>query len=134
MENTKQAKVEEITHEIFIKAIGNLVNQLKGQQYSFIIPIPRGGLVPATYLSHALDIPICSIDIVSFPGWERPGKMLFVEDVVDTGITTEGLKREGIIRDNDAVATIVYKPWSTYKPDFYALLTTNWIKFEWETH
>src|SRR5574337_100594 len=110
MDNTKNAPILEIDHHTFLKAIDNLVNQIgKKSKYTCIVPVPNGGIIPAVYLFNRLSIPLKSIDGY----FNENEKILFVEDVIDTGKTIEKLEKEGIITSDDDIATIAFKPWST---------------------
>lgn len=84
-----------------------------------IYGIPRGGLIPATLLSHKLNIPMV----------ESPTEnTLVVDDIVDSGLT---LSRYLF----NPFACLVYKPiTSTMIPTFFAVnyLGSEWINFPWE--
>lgn len=53
-----------------------------------IIPVLRGGMVPACILSYATGIPVRPLPVEGFPGGAG---MLIVDDVCDTGATFAGL-------------------------------------------
>jgi hypoxanthine phosphoribosyltransferase len=129
MDNTQNAPVLEITHQVFLDAIDNLVRQI-GTNHGFtcVTAVPNGGIVPAVYLANKLNLPIKNIDGC----FRDDDKILFVEDVVDTGNTLNWLTTENILTGEDAVATIVYKLWSTHRPEFWAINTDKWVVFEWE--
>jgi hypoxanthine phosphoribosyltransferase len=123
-----------LTHDKFVEAINYLVDQIKlfeENRYKFtgIVPIPRGGLVPATYLSHRLKIPICSIE--SLDGHQYDGSpILWVDDIIDTGYTLTSLNFR-MVKD-DRVATLFTKPWADVVPNFYYDKTEDWLIFPWE--
>lgn len=75
-------------------------------QPEFIVGIGRGGLVPAVYISHALQIPMLSIDHSSkVPGFAdnllhkvadmrlAGSRMLFVDDINDSGGTINYVRK-----------------------------------------
>lgn len=75
-------------------------------QPDFIVGIGRGGLVPAVYISHALQIPMLSIDHSSkVPGFADQllhkvagmrvagSRMLFVDDINDSGGTINYVRK-----------------------------------------
>lgn len=81
----------------------------------FIIGVGRGGLVPAVYISHQLELPMLSIDHSSkVPGFadELLGKvagmsaegrrLLFVDDINDSGGTIEYIR--SLLGDNGCKA------------------------------
>lgn len=84
-----------------------------------IYGIPRGGLIPATLLSHKLNIPIV----------ESPTEStLVVDDIVDSGLTLSRYAKYPF-------ACLVYKPLTSYiVPKLFALeyVGDYWINFPWE--
>jgi hypoxanthine phosphoribosyltransferase len=58
---------------------------------SVIAGIPRGGLPMAVQLSHALDVTLLPIDSVRLCVRKpfRPGRVIIVDDIVDTGKTLD---------------------------------------------
>ncbi len=60
--------------------------------------------------------------------------ILIVDDVSDTGGTLvfvkNLMKKKGI--KNFKIATLHYKPWSKFKPDFYLEECDKWIIYPWE--
>lgn len=81
------------------------------KEYLHIIPIARGGLIPATMLSHELGIPIHHVlNVKAYKGTTiRPGGIyfgsklelsadtlkaaIFIDDIVDTGCTIEFIRK-----------------------------------------
>ena len=64
----------------------------------------------------------------------RDKRVLIVDDVADTGKTLDAIfkhlmeKKPKEIR----VATIHFKPWSIFKPDYFVEETDYWIVYPWE--
>jgi hypoxanthine phosphoribosyltransferase len=98
------------------------------EKYDFIYGIPRGGLVIAVIMSHKLNVPIYAEDYV-FYAKER---ILFVDDIADTGTTLESYKKLAIA-ENAKFATIHKKVNSRFIPDYYYKETDKWIVYPWET-
>lgn len=99
--------------------------------FDFIVPIPRGGLIPSVYLSHRLDIPIdMGFTFPSRSSIMAAPPILIVEDVADTGKMLQSLC--GSLREKDKVATLVLKPTSVFKTDFFAAQYEDWIQWPWE--
>lgn len=94
------------------------------ERYSSIYGIPRGGLIPATMLSHLLDIDM----VVEEDGVDED--TLIVDDISDSGETLEGFM-EG--KEND-VATLYVRKGTRYFPDYHAYFLENddWLVFPWE--
>ncbi len=122
-----------------------------GFKPDLIVGVSRGGWAPGRILSdllentHTANIKIefyvglgktTRKPIVSQPISEDISKkgVLVVDDVADTG---ESLKVAlDHVREQGAgavkTATVYYKPHSTFKPDFFAGTTSDWIIFPWE--
>lgn len=91
-----------IAHDDFVadtQAVAAAV-QHGGWMPDFVIGIGRGGLVPAVFLSHALDVPMLSIDVsAKLPDFAGDllaklaarsaagARLLFVDDINDSGAT-----------------------------------------------
>ena len=83
-----------------------------------IYGIPRGGLIPATLVSHKLNLPWSNVMLPN---------TLVIDDICDSGKT---------IRDSVGVntATLYYKPNDVAKPTIFAeeIITSKWVIFPWE--
>jgi len=114
-----------------------------------IVAISRGGLTLGHLLSDFLRIPISTITIQSYTDIQTHGeiriteklrspirqkRILLVDDVSDSGKT---LKRAiGYLKHfgptSITTVTMFHKPHSSYRPDYFARLTTKWILFPYE--
>jgi hypoxanthine phosphoribosyltransferase len=122
-----------------------------GFKPDLIVGIARGGWIPARLLSDFLSNPnIASIKVEFYVGIGetmnepvvtqdipvdvRNLKVLVVDDVADTGKSLKLVKEklESMGAREVKVATIYYKPWSIFKPDFYVKTTDAWIIFPHE--
>lgn len=85
--------------------------------------IPRGGLVLATYLSHALNAPLYTRDF----DWHLP--VVVVDDNVVTGATLNHFAPKAF-----ATATLIQNPNARLhdRPHLYARTSTEWPIFPWE--
>jgi hypothetical protein len=136
--------------EASLLALADRVNE-SGYRPEMIVGIARGGWVVARILSDLLNVrDLASIKIefyrgvdekVKVPKITQPisaspkGKLVLVaDDVADTGESLILAQRH--IIDQGArvlkVATIHYKPWSKYRPDYYFRETEDWIMYPWE--
>lgn len=129
-----------ITHSEFLDILEELkgkiirhdkywIRKLKG-----VIGIPRGGAIPAVYLSHFFDLPLISLSAALDLNYNHPrNAFLYIDDVVDTGTTIEHLESSHWIHPNSIFGALIGKPWSP-KKDWvtFAKETTDWIQFEWE--
>ncbi|KSW11366.1 phosphoribosyltransferase [Pyrodictium occultum] len=123
----------------------------KGIKVDVIVGVLRGGWIPARLLSDYLGTPVMgALEIKFYRGIgetsERPvvtqpliadirdKVVLVVDDVADTGKTfnmaVSFLSHYGPRRI--LTAALYLKPWSMYRPDFYAEETDAWIIFPWD--
>ncbi len=120
------------------------------KQFTRIVGITRGGLIPAVMLSHRLNVPMLTYNVTSYKGKKqqdlniiqgrdlldiitRDDKILVVDDICDTGITIRYMRE--LLADYDVtIASIIIKPNSKEGVDYYsAVINDNvWIKFPWE--
>jgi len=120
----------------------------------FVIGIGRGGLVPAVFISHQLDLPMLSIDHSSkVPGFadELLGKvaekstdgtkLLFIDDINDSGGTIayirQLLAQDGCEAGNLRFAVLMNNRRSRVSVDYWAQIIDRnedkrWFVFPWE--
>lgn len=123
-----------------------LAEKIEPYNFEQIIPITRGGLVPACHLGYLLNIKsyqvLCinsynehdqkDLKIISAPNIEQTipkNKILVVDSMVDRGTTL--LKAKELLGDVKFL-TIHLKPHSTVIPDFYLYLTSKWVVYPWD--
>jgi hypothetical protein len=145
-----------IPNEEFVASIRELADQLAvdSWQPGFIIGVGRGGLVPSTFLSHAINRPTLSVDYsAQVPGFsDEPldrlahmaaagERLLFVDDINDTGRTIRHLRellgavpagleniRFAVLIDNiRSVETVNYRARTIDRAE-----TKDWFVFPWE--
>lgn len=116
-----------------------------------IVAVSRGGFDPARILSDELNIrSLASLQVIYYAGVNERSEepqvkyplnadiaglnVLVVDDVADSGnslrIVKEYVERLG--PSEVKIATLHYKPWSNFKPDFYAESAEKWIIYPWE--
>ncbi|MEM4260873.1 MAG: phosphoribosyltransferase family protein [Candidatus Woesearchaeota archaeon] len=125
-----------LTWYSYLYYIKLLINNIKRSKINFkyVYGIPRGGLIPATIISHEFNlILVPSIDKIMKNGGYR-SHLLIVDDICDTGETIKNLidcknYKKG---NNFFVATLFKHINSTINPDFYAKETDKWIVFPYE--
>jgi len=107
-----------VSYDKFVLACKIISEKLPQERFTDIYGIPRGGLVPAVYLSHLTGLPL-----TNFP--QHP-TTLIVDDIADTGHTLEEY-------NNYFIATIYYHKQSIVKPDIWVYeKKKQWIVFPWE--
>ena len=118
---------------------------------NIVVGVARGGVVIAKIIEDILGIGnMTSIEVKLYKGINNRGeeakiaqplpvsvkglRALLVDDVSDTGTTLltayNYLKEQGAIEIK--TATLMIKPWTRFKPDYYAEEATAWIIFPWE--
>lgn len=126
-------------------------SRIRCVKFDVIIGVSRGGLIPATILSHRLSVPLIPISYsaISGKGDDRnhdnilpivdSKSILIVDDICDSGYTLRELV-DHYSNEN----TIVYTAVTHFKlldnpiiiPDFYWVSvseeTDGWIHFPWE--
>jgi hypothetical protein len=136
----------EFTFAEFSSAIDELVEQIRKKKikYNYIVGLTRGGLIPATILSHKLDVPMLAsnwdtdrkkpsitlMDILDNPR----NKVLLVDEILDTGKTIQSFME---IHGKTDVAVIVWNKEQPVVPDYHYMTIrrsefSDWIDFWWE--
>lgn len=129
--------------------IDALAYMLAPMQPSIVIGISRGGLIPATLLSHRLGIRMETVKAAAYEGTRRTLQrpiviegwkdfynaphVVVVDDILDTGDTFEALKsKAGFDQRKFKFATLVTKN-TQANSLFYAKVDPRlWVKFPWE--
>jgi hypoxanthine phosphoribosyltransferase len=122
-----------------------------GFKPDLIVGVSRGGWAPGRILSDLLENPhTANVKIEFYVGIEKTERkpvvtqpisediakknVLVVDDVADTGesmkVALDHVREKGA--GQIMTVTVYYKPHSTFKPDFFADSTSNWIIFPWE--
>jgi len=110
----------------YIYYINRLIKKIKQSKSKFdcVYGIPRGGLFPATIISHQL-----GIEFVEILNCRLCNNMLIVDDICDTGETINSLNFD---KTKCKLATIFKHKDSPIEPDFYAKMNTKWVVFPYE--
>jgi hypoxanthine phosphoribosyltransferase len=145
-----------ISHETFLEGVEALALELEADSWrpTFLVGVGRGGLVPAAYLSHRMDIPMLSVDYSSgepeFAG-ELLGKLalkttqgsriLVIDDINDSGSTIlqlrNGITKRGGPEEQVRVAVMINNIRSQATVDYSATkidrrADKRWFVFPWE--
>lgn len=145
-----------LSYETFLAQLTSVADQVRASDWApdFVVGIGRGGLVPAVYLSHRLDLPMLSIDQSSkVPGFaeELLGKvaeksahgerLLFIDDINDSGGTIARVRallaEAGCDDGNLRFAVWISNVASQVAVDFHAETIDRtddkrWFVFPWE--
>ena len=122
-----------------------------GYAADIIIAVSRGGFDPARIISDQLGIrKLASLQIIYYSAVaekrEKPEilfplnaqiegmKVLVVDDVSDSGhsliVVKKYIEEQRVAEVR--IATLHHKPWSEFKPDYYADEVNKWILYPWE--
>jgi len=122
----------------------------------YIIAVSRGGLVPATIISHQLEnknLLSVKAEYYEFDNFAEKTrgtkpkpiiaqgfsqkitgkKILVIDEVLDTGATMKAVVRY-LQKKKPAelkVAVLHSKPWAKFKPDFEVQSTDRWVVYPW---
>lgn len=110
----------------YIYYINRLIRKIKQSKIKFdsVYGVPRGGLFPATIISHQLDI-----EFVEILNCRLSRNMLIVDDICDTGETIDSLNFD---KTKCKVATIFKHKKCPIVPDFFAKQNSKWVVFPYE--
>lgn len=98
-----------------------------------VLPVLRGGLVPAAMLAYAMELPVGpSVDLEGEQGSSRHD-LLIVDDIADTGKTFRALRHRF---PNALLVSLFAKPAGRSAVDECAREAgqDEWIVFPWATH
>ena len=130
--------------------ISRLLDVHAAEPFDRVVGISRGGLPLAVPISHRLRVPLTPVEIKSYKDdrsqgevqCETPlevlqrckGRVLIVDDLADSGRTSDFLLRElpRITGAAFTLATLYWKRTSTVRPDYFVEEATCWIVFPWE--
>lgn len=111
----------------YLKLLDALVYRIKKSKikFDYVYGIPRGGLIPATIVSHELNVPFLLNDNI-----KRNKTILIVDDICDKGETLKPFL--SLNRSMIKTATLFRHRESKVTPDFYIHENTKWIQFPYE--
>ena len=156
MSTASQPDLFYIPYEDFLAGVEALATKLEAASWrpDFLVGVGRGGLVPAAYLSHRVDIPMLSVDHSSGePSFadELLGKLamktsagariLIVDDINDSGSTIAhlraGISERGGREDQVRVAVLINnirsRACAEYRgSDMDRETDKRWFVFPWE--
>lgn len=145
-----------VPHDRFVSDVAAIAAALEAGDWrpDHIIGVGRGGLVPATYLSHRTGIPMLSIDwSARVPGFAGAlletlaemcaggAKLLFVDDINDSGATIRALddlmRRHGGEGGGHRFAVLLDNVRSMAHVDYRGrtidrVVDKDWFVFPWE--
>ena len=129
----------------------SLASTAKKHNFTNVVGIARGGLIPAAIISYELDIPLLTIAVSSYNKKEKSefkiiqdfniddlnenSNILIIDDICDTGETMGWVSSKlSQARIKNSITCIFTKPKHTQYLDFYGSVVPDnkWIVFPWE--
>ena len=112
-----------------IEKLAEKIENLEKKPF-YIYWIPRGGLIPATWLSHKTGISYYQINAAQISKMADLSHILIVDDICDSGKTVKEIREN---YPKVRVACLYYKENEIAKPDIYGeLMGDEWLVFPWE--
>lgn len=142
------------TYMIIHTKCNEIYKKIKDQQFDIIVPIVRGGMIPATILSHLLKIKNMkciyassydnysqndlNIDFSELEKLSDRLNILVVDDLCDTGNTIHAIREWNLTKNHNlTIVTLDKKDKQqdySHSPDIYVSLYNKdlWIVYPWE--
>ena len=143
-----------LDEECYMKRVHDFVEMIKNTevQYDAVIGVGRGGLIPAVYVSHSLNIPMGTIMVNKYNGKSKVGgrvkvadslsimgadcnsRVLVIDDINDTGDTLGVLNQVlSHMFARVSFAVMFNKLTSKFIPDYYLeTIDDVWIQFPYD--
>lgn len=125
--------------------------KLNGKDFTHVVGIARGGMIPATIMSYAFDAKLHAYGVksyenkkqttlsveqdIDFDSLDKDSKILVIDDICDTGNTFDHIKEKiGNRFEMVRYASLFAKKESKHKVDHYGVIVNSdtWIVFPWE--
>jgi len=115
--------------EALVDNLAEQINKMDKKPF-YIYGVPRGGAIPAVWLSHKTGIDYYQLNSAQISKTADLSHILIVDDICDSGETMKKLKENF---PKCQTATLYYKETAIYKPDIYGEVTgEEWLVFPWE--
>ena len=96
----------------------------------YIYGVPRGGLIPATWISHKTEIKYQQINSAQISKMADLSHILIIDDICDSGKTVKEIREN---YPKVKVACLYYKETASETPDIYGkIVGDEWLVFPWE--
>lgn len=125
----------ELSWDDYLCLVNVLVTKIKLTKikFDYVYGIPRGGLIPATIISHQLNIKLLdSLDLYLNIDYTNK-KIIICDDICDTGKTLLSFyKAYSHMFKNWKMVTIFMHHNSPVVPDIFAETNYQWVQFPYE--
>jgi len=117
--------------ESLVDNLAEQINKMDKKPF-YIYGVPRGGAIPAVWLSHKTGIDYYQLNSAQISKTADLSHILIVDDICDSGETIKKLKENF---PKCQTATLYYKEIAIDKPDIYGEVTgEEWLVFPWENN
>ena len=117
--------------EALVDNLAEQINKMDKKPF-YIYGVPRGGAIPAVWLSHKTGIDYYQLNSAQISKTADLSHILIVDDICDSGETIKKLKENF---PKCQTATLYYKEIAIDKPDIYGeTVGEEWIVFPWENN
>ena len=114
-----------------VDSLAEQINKMDKKPF-YIYGVPRGGAIPAVWLSHKTGIDYYQLNSAQISKTADLSHILIVDDICDSGETIKKLKENF---PKCQTATLYYKETAIDKPDIYGEVTgEEWLVFPWENN
>jgi hypoxanthine phosphoribosyltransferase len=115
--------------EALVDNLAEQINKMDKKPF-YIYGVPRGGAIPAVWLSHKTGIDYYQLNSAQISKMADLSHILIVDDICDSGETIKKIKENF---PKCQTATLYYKETAIDKPDIYGeIVGDEWLVFPWE--
>ena len=112
-----------------VNKLAEQINRMEKKPF-YLYGVPRGGLIPATWLSHKTGIKYQQINSIQISKIADLSHIMIIDDICDSGETIKKIKEDF---PKCQTATLYHKETAIDKPDIYGEISTyDWLYFPWE--
>tara|TARA_Y100001972_G_C7599771_1_gene300565 strand:+ start:124 stop:558 length:435 start_codon:yes stop_codon:yes gene_type:complete len=112
-----------------VDKLAKQINRMEQKPF-YLYGVPRGGLIPATWLSHKTGIKYQQISSAQISKIADLSHIMIIDDICDSGETIKKIKENF---PKCQTATLYHKETAIDKPDIYGEISTyDWLYFPWE--
>ena len=115
--------------EALVDNLAEQINNLDKKPF-YLYGVPRGGLIPATWLSHKTGLKYQQINSAQISQMADLSHILIIDDICDSGETIQKIKENF---PKCQTATLYYKKTAIVKPDIYGEIVEEELDRDWET-
>ena len=114
-----------------VEKVVEKIGDLKEKPF-YLYGIPRGGLIPATWISHKTGIKYQQINSSQISKTADLSHILVIDDICDSGKTLKEIREN---YPKIQIACLYYKKTASETPDIYGeIVGDEWLVFPWESN